>query len=187
MCNIEFDTSVQSCHELASRICELGRYKKYLIVRDPLERYLSFYINWIIEKEPTFVDKQGNLNHGFRILKEVISKEAYAQFTNLTSFERRTAESINFYTCYLNKFYMKDAHTQPQSLIYAKKGMQIDIFDKVVPIKKLNTFIRQLFGVEIPVLNRTKHKKVNLRTKYVELICKSVYKSDYEDFGEVLI
>ncbi len=163
---------------------EIRGYKVYLIVRDPVKRYVSFYYNWIVNKDWDFVDPEGNLNHGFHILKQVASLQDYEAFIGLTSKEKQTTQAIDVYTKYLPALHMLDGHTQPQHLIYSNSGSSVDAFTQLVPLSELNQFFVLNFGVELPVKNRTFGKNPEMETPLVMEVCRRVYSRDYDDFWQ---
>ena len=139
-----------------SRAKKYRNYIKFAVLRDPMERFLSFYRNKILAQDHWFKEK---------------CQEKNIQIDSLKSFVDFAKKEIdNKMTC--------DLHLLPQSLYYKKSDV-----DYIVPIEKLSIFIKNKLKFDDDLkINSSNHIPISIGiddAKELEKI-KKLYEKDYK-------
>lgn len=136
-----------------SKSREYKDYIKFAVYRDPVKRFLSLYKNKILGQDKEFEEKYKK--------------------NNIKSNELKTF--IRFAKKELNNKMVCDPHLLPQHLLYKTSDV-----DYIVPIDKLNIFIKNKLGCNIDLkLNPTDY--INFKADERELReIKEIYSEDYK-------
>jgi hypothetical protein len=136
-----------------SRNKKYKNYVKFAVYRDPVERFISFYKNKVLNYDEWFLKKY---------------KDKKEQIRNLETFIEFAKKEIgNKMTC--------DFHLMPQHLFYKPRDI-----DYIVPIEKLDLFVKDKLNCA-PTLraNATVSQKIKVSAKEIDEI-KKIYADDYK-------
>lgn len=168
---------------------DFSSYRSVFISRNPYDRLLSFYFNWLVDKEETYErpsDGEKIDNWAFSNLKELMILEDYQDFAGLSASKRGTPEAFSSFIQHLPDYYMMNPHTHPQHLLYSMAGLSIDQFAEQVDIENLSAMLSGLFGTEIPTANPSSNKpryRNEFFSSEAATIFNELYSRDLSDLG----
>jgi hypothetical protein len=178
-----WSTEIRAADKQRPLMRERRRYVKAFIYRDPAERLVSYYKNWIIDKAPDYVAPGGSGNHGFQNIKRFFPKQLTRAFYEATQEELRSKAFFESWLENLQYSWHRDRHTQPQHMIYTEFALGIEDMRYVVPLPKLNDWMKEKLRVELPTGNRSNSQEVShFLTGKVQDFTRFVYVRDYRDF-----
>jgi hypothetical protein len=92
--------------------------------------------------------------------------------------EREDSAVIEEFCKYLPRFFMRDAHLIPQAFLLTELGIEVDVFEKIVKLENMSLCMRNQFGIDIPVVNRS--GKTLIETAQCRKIIESIYWYDIQ-------
>ncbi len=164
---------------------DIGDWQRILITRNPYDRFLSYYFNFVAGEDEPFPHSPGHRNIASENLTKVMPPEEFQRFAGLDRAERATAPEIERFASYLPLIYMINRHTHPQCHIWKKAGLRRSFFTSLVDTEDLSTRLGSMIGATIAVRN----KSLNPRSDRAEPLTRRAVKALNEcyapDFTEL--
>ena len=149
-----------------------------LFTRDPADRFLSFYANWVIDKDYSQTPDWGVL----KIFQRNFSAAYFQELTHASAEEKATPAFLDEFIINFAPFVTADRHTAPQFLLYQHYGKSIRFFTDIIDFKENITLIKELYGVNLNITNKTNPgHKARLNTERLQAFCETVYGRDYKE------
>ena len=158
-------------------------YRKVIFFRDPYERFVSFYKGWIANSTEQSLLSRGKKNY-YKLIKDFGGKNLYEKFCRANAIEKMNTEMFEDFIGICEPFYKDDRHTVPQSDIYRRHGLTVELFDEKIPTRQTTKFIYDNFGTSVKprnVTNSNIHKEILNNRSLIEF-CDRHYQNDFIDF-----
>lgn len=168
---------------------DLASFHSIFVSRNPYDRLLSFYFNWLVDKDETYerpADGKQVENWAFSNLKSLMTPEEYKAFANRPAEERGSAGVFAEFVRYLPEYHMLNPHTHPQHLLYSKAGLTFDCFDRQVDTEDLSESLSGVLGADIPRANPSSNKpryREDFFSGEIAGLFNDVYARDLRDLG----
>ena len=168
----------------ARKAYESGRFDGYdfhVVTRDPGSRVISYYWNWLVEKDETFVGPYAGKNRHFAMLERVATTDDYRSFVELGAEGRATPAGFALWLRWLPTLWPLDAHLWPQHLIFHEMGLAADQVNQW-PTSQLGELFKNLGLPAAKRMNTTTiDNKAQLQTTAFREIIDQVYRRDFDE------
>ena len=159
----------------------LSNYRKVLFFREPHARFVSFLNDKVIlgRGNSETLNKLIRFSGGDAILPE-LERVRRNEHPDRAGFIEEFIE-------YLSPVIHVDGHTVPQHMIYTRQGLDLDFFDAIHDYTFNTAFLKQEFGLDVPVRNQTGSKQLfdTLMTPKVKAFCSVWYAVDLAHFARL--
>lgn len=158
-------------------------WQRVLFYRDPVERLISFYNNWIVGKSEQELLSRGKRNFYVELFRDCGREETYRWFREADPATKASDEAMARFLDCLPGFLDRDGHVMPQSWIYRRSGLTVEWFHRLLPMTETLNFLKERFGVKGRIHNRTGSNKLlqSINRDPVEAFCREHYAQDYKD------
>jgi hypothetical protein len=162
---------------------KFSNYTKVLISRNPVDRFLSYYHGWIVDKREFFQYRgETTKNFAYTNMHDVMAAPDYSNFIGADSAALASNEFISLYLGYFPAILMRDSHTHPQYFIYTEAGLSVEFFDEVIDTSEISTKISDMLEIDIPIVNRSsysRHGREEVLNTKEKAIIESIYMKDF--------
>lgn len=175
--------------EPAAAAFESGRFDGYdvhMVARDPETRILSYYWNWLVEKDETFEGPFAGTNRHFRILRDTATDSEYQTFVTAGQEGRKTPEMFDLWLRWLPTLWQRDAHLWPQYLIYDDLGLSVNDIHQW-PLASLGRLLKHFGATEQDNDNQTgASRRTELYTDQFHKVVRHIYRRDFDELQPAL-
>lgn len=151
------------------------------LLRNPAERFMSFYHHWFINNP--IVGEPPKLNRHFELLESVSPPSFFDWFCGLSIQERKQPEVIQAYCTYFPLLFLRDGHTAHQTRILRQLDIELSDISDFVEISQMSEYFERELGISIGQGNKS--GRPGDVPGFVHSLCKIVYAIDYDLIDEV--
>ncbi|MCP2669703.1 sulfotransferase family 2 domain-containing protein [Maricaulaceae bacterium EIL42A08] len=144
-------------------------------VRDPIQRWMSFYYHWFINNP--LVGSPPSLNRQFELLRRVADEEFFDHFVKLTPKERTDEEVMRTYCKYFPLVYLNDGHSTYQMAVLQNLNIKHCEINNIVDLEQLSSFMNHEYGIDFK--KQLVSGRPDAVPDFVQQMCRVLYAVDY--------